>query len=789
MSEQENSERIRLLQPQQPEYVFGSSLSRKRRIRQFQCCVCSILTIVFLAGLVITVSYTINLPLDDATNNTEINNETLPDDMFLNLFDNISWPLADRSITRHFDRSTNLSHAMTQGKILLEEKDAIENNTPSLKIDSPSYRHQKVLGTNEKARNISRQGYQMEGATQFIYKNSNSIEKLPICFTNFTDSFLIELCTNSTFECNTFHKYRSYNGTCNNLKRPVTFGVAYRPFIRAVKPDYADGISAPRISKNGGPLPTARAISLEVHRPSYRDDSKFSVMLAVWGQFLDHDITATALSQKQNGSSISCCQSQGILSPECFPVLIEKDDPFAQYNVTCMEFVRSAPCPTCCLGPREQMNQASAFIDGSVIYGNDESKVVSLRTTSKGLLKMFVTDDGRTLLPMSDDMSDGCNREEEKRKGRYCFSTGDLRANENLHLTSMHLIWARQHNLIANNILQINSHWDDEMVFQETRKIVAAQMQHITYNEFLPILLGKKLMEKHDLLPKSKDYFNKYNESVDPSIANEFATAAFRFAHTIIPGLVKLLGQDTSSPEFIQMRQMLFDPFKLYQKGQLDGTLKGAMNTSIDASDSYFSDELKSHLFERPTNALPKLCGLDLVSLNIQRGRDHGLAGYVFWKDHCGMNGTKAFDGLSGIMEPSSLKDIKAIYREVDDIDLYTGALSEKPIKGSILGPTLTCLILDQFTRIKYGDRFWYENPHIFTLDQLKEIRKTTLAEVICNNADELNTIQPRVMEGFRKGNQNIQCEKIASPDLSFWKENFKHLGIPSQQLSVDIIN
>lgn len=172
-------------------------------------------------------------------------------------------------------------------------------------------------------------------------------------------------------------------------------------------------------------------------------------------------------------------------------------------------------------------------------------------------------------------------------------------------------------------------------------------------------------MKKHELYPKPKGYFHKYNDSIDPSIANEFATAAFRFAHTIIPGLVKLLANDSSSPQFVQMRKMLFDPFELYQKGQLDRALKGAMNTSIEASDSYFSNELKSHLFERASESdvLPQMCGLDLVSLNIQRGRDHGLAGYVFWKEHCGLNRSRNFGDLSDIMEPSSFKNIKAIYR------------------------------------------------------------------------------------------------------------------------------
>lgn len=181
----------------------------------------------------------------------------------------------------------------------------------------------------------------------------------------------------------------------------------------------------PRISETGNRLPSARTVSLIVHRPYYKDDNKFSVMLAVWGQFLDHDITATALSQKSNGSTISCCNNNYEKSPECFPVLLDSGDPFRNYNVDCIEFVRSAPASMECLGPREQLNQATSFIDGSVIYGVDQDTVNKLRTFNDGLLKMYITEDNRTLLPVSDDINDGCNREEQRRNGKYCFLTGE----------------------------------------------------------------------------------------------------------------------------------------------------------------------------------------------------------------------------------------------------------------------------------------------------------------------------------------------------------------------------
>lgn len=103
-------------------------------------------------------------------------------------------------------------------------------------------------------------------------------------------------------------------------------------------------------------------------------------------------------------------------------------------------------------------------------------------------------------------------------------------------------------------------------------------------------------MNKFDLSPQTRGYFRKYNESINPDIANNFATAAFRFAHSIIPGLMKFLANDTSSAEYVQTHKMLFDPFKLYEPGELDKTLRGAINTSIEASDSYFTNEVRIHL-------------------------------------------------------------------------------------------------------------------------------------------------------------------------------------------------
>ena len=81
----------------------------------------------------------------------------------------------------------------------------------------------------------------------------------------------------------------------------------------------------------------------------------------------------------------------------------------------------------------------------------------------------------------------------------YCFLAGDPRVNEQTVLAIIHLVMVREHNRIAHQLADINHHWDDETIFQETRHIIAAVIQHITYNEFLPMLLGKDVMFQHGL--------------------------------------------------------------------------------------------------------------------------------------------------------------------------------------------------------------------------------------------------------------------------------------------------
>jgi peroxidase len=131
--------------------------------------------------------------------------------------------------------------------------------------------------------------------------------------------------------------------------------------------------------------------------------------------------------------------------------------------------------------------------------------------------------------------------------------------------------------------------------------------------------------------------------------------------------------------------------------------------------------------------------GLDLVSLNIQRGRDEALRPY---NDYLAVSGHKIVEDFHEL-GASNGERLEQVYNSPQDIDLFVGGLLESSEDDAIVGPTFRDIIADQFSRLRRGDRYFYEhnasiNPGHFTATQLKEIKKVTLAKIICDNSDHL---------------------------------------------------
>ncbi|CAL1531824.1 unnamed protein product [Lymnaea stagnalis] len=157
---------------------------------------------------------------------------------------------------------------------------------------------------------------------------------------------------------------------------------------------------------------------------------------------------------------------------------------------------------------------------------------------------------------------------------------------------------------------------------------------------------------------------------------------------------------------------------------------------------------------------------LDLASLNIQRGRDHGLAPYIKYRTFCGLPPVKGFDDQEAL--GPYVRDLAKVYRSIADIDLFVGLLYE-PVKGDAsVGSTLTCLLGIQFFSLKFGDRFFFDTTDEtlgFNDEQLLSLRNMTLAKVMCQNTN-VQELQLDVFTLPSKQNPTYPCHQLRSESL-----------------------
>ncbi|XP_011203180.1 peroxidase [Bactrocera dorsalis] len=574
-------------------------------------------------------------------------------------------------------------------------------------------------------------------------------------------------------------KYRRFDGLCNNIDHP-TWGATMAPFQRLIGPLYADGINAPRISVTGHDLPISRIVSRTMHPDDGYHDHAGTVMVIAWGQFMDHDftLTGTPLDPVNRNDPEECCKRPLHLKhPYCNEIRVPDDDYFYRlFNVKCIDFVRAFPSPRpgCRLGSRQQFNTLTGVIDANTVYGVTEKFARKLRTGYGGLMRMnpvFQEYGLKDLLPLKLDIPDeGCTR---PNKSMFCFEGGEIRVNEQLVLTCMHTLMAREHNRIATALGQINKHWDDETIFQEARRINIAIVQHVTYNEFLPILLGKEVMEKFGLVLQKDGYWDGYDSKVNPGIIDAFAGAAFRFGHSLLPTAVERWSKAHKFIASKRLSDLIRRPYDLYRAGVLDEYFMGLMNQVAQAMDDSITQEVTNHLFKKEGARY----GLDLVAFNMQRGREFGLPGYMEFRKFCGLPTSTSWEEMFGSMPNDTIVRYESIFEHPADIDLWSGGVSEKPLPGSMLGPTFACVIATQMSYSRRGDRFWYElpnQPSSFTPEQLQELRKAKLSRLICDNTDLIDTVQiyPMVLPDHEI-NPRVPCKSgiIPSIDLTKWAD------------------
>ncbi|GBM07928.1 Chorion peroxidase [Araneus ventricosus] len=526
-------------------------------------------------------------------------------------------------------------------------------------------------------------------------------------------------------------KYRTSDGSCNNLRHPE-WGKAFHTYARVLPPRYADGINEARLSYDGGPLPSAREVSQRAFASENRPSRKVTVAFALWAQFLAYDLSLTGVTIAGNGDAILCCHKEiknnpRLLHPACMPVHILDDDPyFRKYGRSCMHFLRSiaAPRSDCTFGK----------LKWSIAGGED------MLPTNKSL-------------PCAS-------------KDAPCFASGDKRSNQNALLTLIHGVMLREHNRLADRLSSLNPGWSDEILFREARRLLCAQLQHITYTEFLPLLLGNKVMSSYGLSPKLSGYSFDYKADLNAAVINSFATAANRFGHTLVQDDIEMYSSQGARHDESTLQK--FDPSLLHSKGSFDALIRGTLRQPAQTFDSHVSNQLKNQLFNDSGY------GLDIIALNIQRGRDHGLPGYNEWREYCGLPRLRNFKELESIMDTAVARNFSRLYGNVDDVDLYPAGIAENPLPDAILGPTFACIVAEQFRRLKLGDRFWYENGGMessFSEAQLQEIRKVTLSRLFCDNTHvEAIQLVAFVKQAGWNPTENCRDGKIQRMNLASWK-------------------
>lgn len=490
--------------------------------------------------------------------------------------------------------------------------------------------------------------------------------------------------------------YPSLDGSGNNPLDPL-MNAAHSHLSRWATAAYADGASA----MAGEDRPSARVVSTGVsdQEDSIPNDQGVSDYLWQWGQFLDHDLDLT----------------DGMDPPEDANIAVPAGDPwFDPNNTGTVEIALNRSLYDTATGsgldnPRQQINEISGWIDGSQIYGSDSERAEALRTLDG--TGRLATSEGN-LLPFNEaGLANAGGPSAE------LFLAGDVRANEQLGLTAMHTLFVREHNWQAQRIADDNPGLSGEEIYQRARRMVTAELQVITYQEFIPALLG----------PNALPPYRGYDGNVDARISNVFASAAYRFGHSAVsPQLLRLNRNLQPIPAGnLALRDAFFSPSRLNEEGGIAPILRGLAWQLCQRIDPLVVDELRNFLFGAPGAG-----GLDLAALNIQRGRDHGLPDYNSLRVAMGLAPVASFAEISS--DPEIQQRLASVYADVDSVDAWVGGLAEDHLPGAMVGELWSRVLGEQFRVLRDGDRYWYR----LVLDNQarNQVENTRLADIIRRN-------------------------------------------------------
>jgi peroxidase len=483
---------------------------------------------------------------------------------------------------------------------------------------------------------------------------------------------------------------RPINGTGNHADNLGAVGTL---LLRLAGVDYPTADPSGQTLLRPGPNP--RDISnMVVHQNGTNIPSAAGMTDAVWawGQFIDHDISLTDANRARNGAAdVDVLDANDMLYPK---IIVSRAN---------HEMVD---------GVRTPFNELTSFLDASMVYGSDDARAAELRAFVDGKLK---TSPGN-LMPFNVNGFPNGGASPEN------FLSGDVRTNENVVLLSIHTLFVREHNRLATLLKKRHKNANDESLYQLARKIVMAEVQLITFCEFLPALLG----------PHAPSIQPAYDPNVSPAVAAEFSTALFRVGHTLLSSQL-MIGKDPDHQETISLMNAFFKPKFVADKPENVGRiLRGLAVQPCQEVDNMIVEDVRTFLFLPPPNPV----GLDLAVLNIQRGREQGLPGYNRVRVAYGLPPATQWSDISSNLVVQA--KLAAVYPSVDEVDTWVGGICEDHLPGANLGPLISAAIIDQFTRLRDGDRLFYTNdPDLRTPWIASFLKKVTFGRLIRMNTEE----------------------------------------------------
>ncbi|XP_049638484.1 dual oxidase 1 [Suncus etruscus] len=508
-----------------------------------------------------------------------------------------------------------------------------------------------------------------------------------------------------------------FDGWYNNHKQHK-WGSKGSPLQRLVPASYADGV----YQAYGEPyLPNPRSLSNSIMRgpagqPSLRNRT-------VLGVFFGYHVLSDLVSVDRPG-----CPAEflNIHIPPGDPVF----DPRGQGDVV-LPFQRSRWDPRTGQSPghpRDLTNEATGWLDGSAIYGPSQSWSDALRSFSGGQLASgpepgFPRDAASPLLAWSaPDPATG----QRGPRGLYAF--GAARGNREPFSRALGLLWFGFHNACARRLAARHPAWRDEQLFQHARRTVVATYQSIAMYEWLPSFLGEQP-------PK----YAGYNPSLDPSISPEFVVASEQFLSTMVPPGVYMrnaschfqwVSWNSSISRALRVCNSYWSRKHPQNVEDVVSLLLGMASQIAEREDHVVVEDVQD-FWPGPL----KFSRTDYLASCLQRGRDLGLPSYIKARAALGLPPVSSWQDINpdlSKINATVLEAIAALYnQDLSRLELLPGGLLE--IREGNPGLLFHDIVLDQFRRLRDGDRFWFENTKngLFSKEEITEIRNTSLRDVL----------------------------------------------------------